>query len=276
MEKTLPFGKYKGRTIAEVLTGDPEYLRWLCCQDEFRSSRGALYRDIIDCVEGLVDAPARKVMRAWFQDVNFCRRFLRVCGYEAILLHELEARHAKAREQITGRLRDLKEMTSKAKNYTGTSSHQAWAQAHGIFLNPVDREQQIAGFEQMITTLHELHKRIPNQIEAPELKISCRFEQHGFDTILQAAIRYPWESDLRENYLGFQDDKIKSTVAIKIRETISPATIRWISENRSSPIADHIVLLAGRYNARFVEEMAAAEIKVVFAADLEAVATHAC
>src|SRR5262245_4039371 len=143
MAKTLLFGKYKGHTIAEVLAGDPEYLCWLCSQDEFRSSRGAIYRDIIDCVEGLVDAPERKVMRAWFQDLDFCRRFLRVSGHGAILLHELEARHAKALEEITGRLRDLKEATSKAKNYTGAPSHQAWAQAQGIFLNPVDREQQI-------------------------------------------------------------------------------------------------------------------------------------
>src|SRR5262245_63287700 len=80
MAKTLLFGKYKGHTIAEVLAGDPEYLCWLCSQDEFRSSRGAIYRDIIDCVEGLVDAPERKVMRAWFQDLDFCRRFLRVSG----------------------------------------------------------------------------------------------------------------------------------------------------------------------------------------------------
>src|SRR5262249_45949588 len=158
---------------------DPEYLQWLCSQDDFRSSHGTLYQDIIDCVEGLVDAPERKVMRAWFQDQGFCRRFLRVSGYEAILLHELEARRAKVLEQITGRLRDLKEMTSKAKNYT--PNHQAWAQVHGIFLDPVDREQQIAGFEQMIATLHELHKRIANQIEAPESKIACRFEQHEFD-----------------------------------------------------------------------------------------------
>jgi hypothetical protein len=169
-------------------------------------------------------------------------------------------------------------MTSKAKNYTGVPHHQAWAQAYGIFLNPVDRERQIAGFEQMITTLHGLHKRVLSQ-KAPEPKISCRFEQHGFDIILQVAIRYPWESDLRGNYLGFQDDKIKRMVAIKIRGTIDdnyPATIRWISENRnhgSSPIADHIVLLVGGYNAaraRLVEKMAQAEIKVVFAADFEA------
>src|SRR4051812_11911769 len=105
MTKTLWFGKHKGRTIAEVLAGDPEYLRWLCSQDEFRGSHRVLYRDIINCVEELVDVPERKVMRARFQDANFCRRFLQASRHEAILLHAVGARHTKALEQITDRLR---------------------------------------------------------------------------------------------------------------------------------------------------------------------------
>jgi hypothetical protein len=256
--KTLPFGKYKGHPIAEVLASDPDYMRWLCGQDEFRSR--AIYRDIIDCVEELADAPARKTMQAWFRDANFCRRFLRVSGHEALLLHELEARHVKAREQVAGRLRELKDITSKAKSYTGD---QAWAQAHGVFLDPAEREQQIAGFEQMITTLHELQSRMPERIAAPELKVSCRFKQQGFDVIMRAAVRYPWGSELRENHLGFPDDRVKRTVAIKIRGVISPATMRWINENRSRD-AD-VVLLAG---AQPMEELAVVDIKIVFAADL--------
>jgi hypothetical protein len=256
--KTLPFGKYKGHPIAEVLASDPDYLRWLCGQDGFRSR--AIYRDIVDGVEELADAPARKAMQVWFRDVNFCRRFLRVSGHEAILLHELQVRHARALEQVTDRLRDLKDITSKAKSYTGD---QAWAQTHGVFLDPAEREQQIAGFEQMITTLHELRSRMPDRIAAPEPKISCRFEQQGFDVIMRAAIRYPWGSELRKNYLGFPNDGVKRTVAIKIRGTIGPATVRWINENRSRDA--EVVLLAG---AQPMEELAAVDIKIVFAADL--------
>src|SRR5262249_21623011 len=133
MTKTLPFGKYKGRAIAEVLADDPEYLQWLCSQDDFRSGRGAIYRDIIDCVEGFADAFERKVMRAWFRDQGFCRRFLQASGHEAVLLHELELRRVKALGEIADRLRSLKEMTDKAKNYTGAPSHQAWARGKGIF-----------------------------------------------------------------------------------------------------------------------------------------------
>ena len=287
MTKTLLFGKYKGHTIAEVLAGDPEYLRWLCSQDDFRSSHGVLYRDIIDCVEGLVDAPERKVVRARFQDANFCRRFLRASGHEDIMLHAVRARHAKALEEITDRLRSLTEATDGAKNYIDDSSHQAWAQANGIFLNPVDRERQLTGFEQKNTALHDLRKRMPNQLEAPEPKVSCRFEQHGFDAVIRASIRYPWGPLLRKNYLGSHDDTSRITVAVKMRWAVGNnyhRTVRWIDENRNvslgtnrqpSPIADHVVLLVGRYNGnnvakeRFVGELAAADIKAVFAADLK-------
>jgi hypothetical protein len=287
MTKTLLFGKYRGHTITEVLAGDPEYLRWLCSQDEFRSSHRVIYQDIIDCVEGLVDAPERKAVRARFQDAHFCRRFLQASGHEAILLHAARGRHAKALEEITDRLRSLKEATGEAKNYTDDPSYQAWAQANGISLDPVDRERQIAGFKRVIAALHGLRKRLPNQLEAPESKISCRLEQHGFDVVIRASIRYPWGPELRKNYLGSQDDAIRSTVAVKMRWAAGNnyhTTMRWIGENRnvslgmnrgSRPIADHVVLLVGRYNGnsaakeRFVEELAAADIKAVFAADLK-------
>jgi hypothetical protein len=289
MAKTLWFGKYKGRTVAEVLEGDPEYLQWLCSQGEFRERR-AIYRDIIDCIEGWVDAPerdapAREMMQGRFQDVDFCRRFLQASGHEAILLHKLETRHAKALGEIADRLASLKEATDKAKNYIDDPGHRAWAQANGIFLDPVDREQQIAAFEQMTMELHTLRKRIPNQIKAPKQKISCLFAQHGFDVVMRASLRYPWESELRKQYLGSRDGGVKNTVAIRIRWTVGndyPVTLRRIGEDRnvpwgrSSPIADHVVLLVGRFNGenavkeQFVGEAAAADIKVVFAADLEA------
>jgi hypothetical protein len=203
------------------------------------------------------------------------------------MLHELEVRHAAALRAITDRLADLKEITSKAKNYIDDPTCRVWAREHGIFLDPVDREQQIAGFERMIVALHDLHKKIPNRIKAPKPKVSCRFEQHEFDVVMRVAIRYPWEAELRKHYLGSHDDKSNcSTVAVKIKWAIGDnyaATVHWIRENRNVvlrrggtiPIADHVVLLVGRHDGinttkeQLVREMAEADIKVVFAADLE-------
>jgi hypothetical protein len=285
MTKTLSFGKYKGHTITEVLISDPEYLRWLCSQDEFRSRHRIV--DIIDCVEGLADARERSAMRARFQQADFCRRFLQASGHAAMLRHKLEVEHARALGEITDRLRSLKEATSKAKNYIDDPNHQAWAQANGIYLNRADREQQITGFEQMDAALRNLHERMSNQIPAPELKISCRFEQREFDIIMRASLRYTWKSELRKHYLGSDEGEIKSTIAVKMRWAAGNnyhATVQWIGQNRniprgggrgSGPIADYFVLLVGRYTGKsaakeqFVEETAAADIKVVFADELE-------
>jgi uncharacterized protein (DUF3820 family) len=158
MARPLWFGKYKGRTIADVLVGDPEYLQWLCSQDEFRNNHRAFYLDIVDCVEELTDAPVRKALRARFQDVDFRRRFLQASGHEGILLHELEVMHAKALGRIADRLQNLKETTDKAKNYIDDPNHQAWVRVNAISLDPAEREQQIAGFEQMTVGLHA-HKK---------------------------------------------------------------------------------------------------------------------
>ena len=88
----------------------------------------------------------------------------------------------------------------------------------------------------MNTALHDLRKRLPNQLEAPELKSLCRFEQHGFDVIIRTSIRYPWGPELRKNYLGSHDDAIKSTVAVKMRWAVGNnyhTTVRWIDKNRN-------------------------------------------
>jgi hypothetical protein len=226
--------------------------------------------------EELVDAPERKAMQDRFQDVYFRRWFLEVSGHKALLLHRLEARHTEALGK-TARLASLKEATDKARNYIDDPDHQAWARENGIALGPTERERQIAGFEQMVATLHNLQKRMPDRVEAPKPTVSCKLEQYGFDVIMRAAIRYPWESDLKKNYLYSSDDGCAVTIAIKIQWTVGDnylarvRSVRW----RAGTAVDHIVLLVGRFNGRsttkeqFVKEWAAAGVKVVFAADLE-------
>jgi uncharacterized protein (DUF3820 family) len=44
----LPFGKYKGRLIEEVLIDDPSYLEWLAEQEWFRAEFEGLHAAIIN------------------------------------------------------------------------------------------------------------------------------------------------------------------------------------------------------------------------------------
>jgi uncharacterized protein (DUF3820 family) len=43
----VPFGKYKGRLIEEVLVDDPAYIEWLTAQDWFRAQFTVLHQVII-------------------------------------------------------------------------------------------------------------------------------------------------------------------------------------------------------------------------------------
>lgn len=44
----IPFGKYKGRFVEELLTDDPAYLQWLAGQAWFRDKYNILHQVIIN------------------------------------------------------------------------------------------------------------------------------------------------------------------------------------------------------------------------------------
>jgi uncharacterized protein (DUF3820 family) len=44
----VPFGKYKGRLLEEILIDDPSYIDWLAEQDWFRSEFPTLHQVILD------------------------------------------------------------------------------------------------------------------------------------------------------------------------------------------------------------------------------------
>jgi uncharacterized protein (DUF3820 family) len=46
--RVMPFGKYKGRLVEEILVDDPNYVDWLSAQDWFRAEFPALYEVFIN------------------------------------------------------------------------------------------------------------------------------------------------------------------------------------------------------------------------------------
>jgi uncharacterized protein (DUF3820 family) len=44
----MPFGKYKGRLLEEILVDDPAYIDWLAEQDWFRTEFPTLHQVIIN------------------------------------------------------------------------------------------------------------------------------------------------------------------------------------------------------------------------------------
>ena len=73
----IPFGKYKGRLIEELLVDDPAYLHWLANQDWFRAKFMILHQVIINRGAEPEETPDHNALQVKFLDDEFCLKFLR-------------------------------------------------------------------------------------------------------------------------------------------------------------------------------------------------------
>ena len=73
----VPFGKYKGRLIEELLTADPAYLQWLASQDWFRTKFVALHQIIISRGAEPEETPEHNALQVLFLNKEFCTQFVR-------------------------------------------------------------------------------------------------------------------------------------------------------------------------------------------------------
>jgi uncharacterized protein (DUF3820 family) len=80
----VPFGKYKGRLIEEVLVDDPGYLQWLAGQEWFRSKFAVLYQVIINRGAEAEETPEHNALQVRFLEDDFCLRFLRSTRHRSI------------------------------------------------------------------------------------------------------------------------------------------------------------------------------------------------
>src|SRR5262245_55636640 len=74
--KIIPFGKYKGRLLDEVLADDPGYLQWLCGQDWFRAKFNILHQVIINRGAEPEETPEHNALQVKFLNEDFRERFL--------------------------------------------------------------------------------------------------------------------------------------------------------------------------------------------------------
>lgn len=101
----VPFGKYKGRLVEELMLDDPAYLQWLGSQDWFRSKFVNLYQLIINRGAAPEDSPEHNALQVLFLNDSFCFAFMR-CLYP-------DFEEAERRELAAQREWDLKESRDK-------------------------------------------------------------------------------------------------------------------------------------------------------------------
>ncbi len=73
----IPFGKYKGRLVEELLADDPSYLQWLSTQDWFRAKYVTLHQVIINRGAEPEETPEHNALQVLFLEDDFCIRLVR-------------------------------------------------------------------------------------------------------------------------------------------------------------------------------------------------------
>jgi hypothetical protein len=77
----MPFGKYKGRPVVELLEEAPKYLQYMATRPWVRENFPAIYQIIIDRGPKPEDTPEHNRIQAMFLDESFRRRFCQLVGH---------------------------------------------------------------------------------------------------------------------------------------------------------------------------------------------------
>jgi hypothetical protein len=93
--QVVPFGKYKGRTVAE-LVADRGYSEWLIAQPGFQERNKTIYQIIVQGGPPCEDTPEHNRLQARFFDDDFCEAFTEACGFRLGVGFSLQEKKAEA------------------------------------------------------------------------------------------------------------------------------------------------------------------------------------
>jgi uncharacterized protein (DUF3820 family) len=74
----LPFGKHKGKTVAELLVADEEYANWIAAQGWVAERFAELHAAILSRGAGIDDSPEHNALQARFLEPEFRLALLRI------------------------------------------------------------------------------------------------------------------------------------------------------------------------------------------------------
>jgi uncharacterized protein (DUF3820 family) len=246
--RIIPFGKYKGRLVDEVLLDDPAYLQWLAGQDWFRGKFNILHQVIINRGAEPEETPDHNTMQVKFLNDDFCLRFMRSClepKIESKIQSELNQRRERNLTSIDRRIEWL------SRSYLDDK--------HGLL--------RLRSARQIVST----------PIDKLTFKISREFEEKGIDVCLTLYAGIDAINDIGPYKLGIDHEwcwvEWRTNFKIEIKPVIGddyPAVLRQMKANGSD------VLFVGEYRGQkatqeqFVNTFATAKIRVVFAHDVDA------
>jgi hypothetical protein len=188
----IPFGKHKGKTVAELLVADPQYADWVTAQAWVAERFAELHAAILSRGAGADDSPEHNAIQARFLDRAFCLAMLQVTSARRIVA-ERDACLQMERASLTNEIERITEHLGRL----GSSIERARARPQPLegwyaeeFARDLAKQQKL---QSELPPLEKRHREWPFT-EWP-LKIHTTFEHKGIDVALHALFDkgYPLE-----------------------------------------------------------------------------------
>lgn len=249
----IPIGKYKGRTVEEILVADPNYLEWLSAQPWFRAQYVAIHQTIINRGAENQETPEHNSIQVKFLNDDFCVRCWLVTD-------------PSGKEKVRDVLDDIRKenlnLAAAALKYINENEYK------------LEQEEK--------PTITEIAAKLSVPIKEATFGIYDRtFEHRGVDVHFKIFARsalhdnklivdqYRPPSHLR--WYPTRDIGWKKELSIEIKPTIGddyPAVLRQMRRTNSNTLVVGSYTGQGATQEQFVATMESAGIKVVFLADV--------
>lgn len=263
--KVITFGKHKGKSIDDVLIGDPAYLQWLAGQAWFRERHVALYQTVINFGAEPSETPDHNALQVLFLEDAFCLRFAQFVtkGFRRATVEDVQTTRSFESMGVDVKL----QITDQRKPPKGEQSAELVAAlaAHKAIVarRPGDRasKDELTAFALEIGGV----TRVDDVGLMFEIRRTLQVRQFALEEQIRKAddeARRIW----REACGCWQIN-----LSIEIKPSVGddyPAVLRQMRTNRSDCLFVETYTGTGATEAQFVATLFNSGIKVVFRRDL--------
>ena len=279
----LPFGKHKGKTVAELLAVDPHYADWVSAQAWVAERFAELHSAIISRGAGIDDSPEHNALQGRFLDPLFRAWFFRVArprdvanSTKAAIREITEARE----EPMRGLLDKIREQEGRIEWKTKAIeqfSTRDVPETSPFYKEHVERPRSykadIVEAGKLIEGLQGEVDRIQKEIDklddlngiAPKISSEVTFESRGVDVVARGWVHVTTSHGEKSTCMLYD-------AKVELKPTLGdeyPTVIRQMRRLEAD------VLVVGMYTGRGVSEpqmrvmFGSSGIRVVFLQEIE-------
>lgn len=267
MSDIVPFGKYKGRPVEDMLA-DAEYMTWLEAQPWFRERFKHLTarRD----ADAMSRTPVHNRLQAMFLDATYSLAFVRVAHAKALAdkMAEFELERHRGPGELRARAADLEDHARKSEADLAKNPNHSWLK------DSVDQDRKRA--QALLAKAEELTADHPTMT-----LVRVSFETEGADVLIRTAVsglaveRSFGGYNTPGHVTGVARSEIAFDCAVEIKPSVAdeyPAVLRQMKRNKSQFLFVDRYEGEGATEAQFVLMFGASGKKVVFKRDVDAMA----